>query len=314
MANVLEFYGQRRVYALSVSPDPANRNPSYAAGAQPGPGDAPGPVPVPGLGFLHRRPLAVLRREADRAGRPSTTAWRCSPRTITRRGEVRPAGRGAGRRRSTGCARHEQEICWPSPLAACSSPGWPATGRHRGAGRRRGRRRRSSISSTCCRGTGPSTTTSAPTPAPTAFRPAPARSGSSPAPTRLRQAVPAARQERPGAGRRHRGAGQPVRRGPDGRLRRGLPEPGPGRQRRDGLLRPARPADLLGTGQPLRAVRPLLLLHPVRGAGQPILLGVGQRATDRQPGGGGGRLRPAPDDLRPAAGRRRRLEVLRAGL
>src|SRR5213075_2970024 len=28
MANVLEFYGQRRVFALSVSPDPANRNPA----------------------------------------------------------------------------------------------------------------------------------------------------------------------------------------------------------------------------------------------------------------------------------------------
>jgi hypothetical protein len=29
MANVLQFYGQRRVFALSVSPDPANRNPAY---------------------------------------------------------------------------------------------------------------------------------------------------------------------------------------------------------------------------------------------------------------------------------------------
>jgi hypothetical protein len=37
MANVLEFYGQRRVYALSVSPDPANRNPAYV------------PVPNPDL-------------------------------------------------------------------------------------------------------------------------------------------------------------------------------------------------------------------------------------------------------------------------
>lgn len=37
MANVLEFYGQRRVSALSVSPDPANRNPTYA------------PVPNPDL-------------------------------------------------------------------------------------------------------------------------------------------------------------------------------------------------------------------------------------------------------------------------
>lgn len=29
MANVLEFYGQRRVFAMSVSPNPANRNPAY---------------------------------------------------------------------------------------------------------------------------------------------------------------------------------------------------------------------------------------------------------------------------------------------
>jgi hypothetical protein len=31
MANVLQFYGGRRVFALSVSPDPSNRNPSYVA-------------------------------------------------------------------------------------------------------------------------------------------------------------------------------------------------------------------------------------------------------------------------------------------
>ncbi len=43
MANVLEFYGQRRVYALSVSPDPANRNPSYE------------PVPNPDLAMRQAR-------------------------------------------------------------------------------------------------------------------------------------------------------------------------------------------------------------------------------------------------------------------
>lgn len=43
MANVLEFYGQRRVYALSVSPDPANRNPSYQ------------PVPNPDLAMRQAR-------------------------------------------------------------------------------------------------------------------------------------------------------------------------------------------------------------------------------------------------------------------
>jgi Dolichyl-phosphate-mannose-protein mannosyltransferase len=43
MANVLEFYGQRKVYALSVSPDPANRNPSYV------------PVPNPDLAMRQGR-------------------------------------------------------------------------------------------------------------------------------------------------------------------------------------------------------------------------------------------------------------------
>ncbi|MEO7262550.1 MAG: glycosyltransferase family 39 protein [Jatrophihabitantaceae bacterium] len=43
MANVLQFYGQRRVYALSVSPDPANRNPSYQ------------PVPNPDLAMRQHR-------------------------------------------------------------------------------------------------------------------------------------------------------------------------------------------------------------------------------------------------------------------
>ncbi|MDQ1740419.1 MAG: hypothetical protein QOE53_2071 [Pseudonocardiales bacterium] len=43
MANVLQFYGHRRVYALSVSPDPANRNPSYT------------PVPNPDLAMRQAR-------------------------------------------------------------------------------------------------------------------------------------------------------------------------------------------------------------------------------------------------------------------
>jgi hypothetical protein len=43
MANVLEFYGQRRVFALSVSPDPANRNPAYV------------PVPNPDLAVRQGR-------------------------------------------------------------------------------------------------------------------------------------------------------------------------------------------------------------------------------------------------------------------
>ena len=43
MANILEFYGQRRVFGLSVSPDPANRNPAYV------------PVPNPDLAVRQRK-------------------------------------------------------------------------------------------------------------------------------------------------------------------------------------------------------------------------------------------------------------------
>jgi hypothetical protein len=43
MANVIQFYGQRRVFAMSVSPDPANRNPAYV------------PVPNPDLAVRQGR-------------------------------------------------------------------------------------------------------------------------------------------------------------------------------------------------------------------------------------------------------------------
>jgi hypothetical protein len=43
MANILEFYGQRRIFALSVSPTPANRNPAYV------------PVPNPDLAMRQGR-------------------------------------------------------------------------------------------------------------------------------------------------------------------------------------------------------------------------------------------------------------------
>ena len=48
MATVPEFYGQRRVFALSASPDPADRNPAYA------------PVPNPDLAVRQGRFLHVV--------------------------------------------------------------------------------------------------------------------------------------------------------------------------------------------------------------------------------------------------------------
>lgn len=62
MANVLQFYGHRRVFALSVSPDPANRNPSYQ------------PVPNPDLAMRQAR-FQYLVWDSYTAGRsPSFSA------------------------------------------------------------------------------------------------------------------------------------------------------------------------------------------------------------------------------------------------
>ncbi|HEY0167431.1 MAG TPA: glycosyltransferase family 39 protein [Jatrophihabitans sp.] len=62
MANVLQFYGHRRVFALSVSTDPANRNPSYQ------------PVPNPDLAMRQAR-FQYLVWDSYTAGRsPSFSA------------------------------------------------------------------------------------------------------------------------------------------------------------------------------------------------------------------------------------------------
>ena len=71
---------------------------------------------------------------------------------------------------------------------------------------------------------------------------------------------------------------------------------------------------LLGSGAELRALRPLLLLGPVRHQEQPLLLGLGQPGARRHGPDTSRRLRESADDLRPAAGGTRQLEVLRAGL
>ncbi len=62
MANVLQFYGHRRVFALSVSPDPANRNPSYQ------------PVPNPDLAMRQARFQYLVWDSYTSARSPSFSA------------------------------------------------------------------------------------------------------------------------------------------------------------------------------------------------------------------------------------------------
>jgi len=62
MANVLQFYGHRRVLALSVSPDPANRNPSYT------------PVPNPDLAMRQARFQYLVWDSYTAARSPSFSA------------------------------------------------------------------------------------------------------------------------------------------------------------------------------------------------------------------------------------------------
>ena len=61
MANIVQFYGHRKAYGLSVSPNPLHRNPSYEPLRQPRPRDPRQRAPVRGLGLVLGRALAVLR-------------------------------------------------------------------------------------------------------------------------------------------------------------------------------------------------------------------------------------------------------------
>ena len=79
MANIVQFYGHREAFGLSVSPNPLNRNPSY--------------VPVENADLqLRNGSIQYAVWDSFSAGRsprsrdgcwptsPSTTAWRCTPR------------------------------------------------------------------------------------------------------------------------------------------------------------------------------------------------------------------------------------------
>ena len=82
MANIVEFYGQRRAWGLSVGPNPLHRNPSYDAAAEPGPRDPDERGAVPRLGRLlgvadRRSSSNKLLAYAHRYHGASSTRNRC---------------------------------------------------------------------------------------------------------------------------------------------------------------------------------------------------------------------------------------------
>ena len=79
MANILQFYGLHKSLALSVSPNPQSRNPSYTPVTEPGCRGAHRADPVPGVGHLHRRAHPVLRRPSSPSWSTATTAVQVFP-------------------------------------------------------------------------------------------------------------------------------------------------------------------------------------------------------------------------------------------
>ena len=89
MANLVQFYGHRRAYGLSVSPNPLNRNPSYEPLPNPDQALARQQDPVRRLGHLLGEPLAELLEKA--------AALR---RALQRPGRARRGASGSHRRRA----------------------------------------------------------------------------------------------------------------------------------------------------------------------------------------------------------------------
>ena len=269
MANLVQFYGRRQAYGLSVSPNPLNRNPSYEPLAEPRPGAARQRDPVRRLGRVLGLPLAQVLAAAC-----CGYAERYDGRAVhvellpSRRPPAAPR-RAAGDRRLRGapvtapaprrgvCAAH---LAGSRPAAAAQRPATPIEhfvvlmqenhsfdnyfGTFPGAdGIPRG---------TCM----------------------PIRRR---APGALRAAVPARRPRGSGPSPRRRHAPDPVLARRDGRLRPRRLAPAARRPELSvmGLLRRARPAVLLERRRGVRPVRPLLRGGAGRQRGQPSVLGHG---------------------------------------
>ena len=247
MANLVQYYGHRKAYGLSVSPNPLNRNPSYEPLDQPRPGVPRQRDPVRRLGHLLGQPLAQVLAQAAPLRGPLQRPGRAQEllQAPTDRRTARDAGdrrvRGAAVRFAAALALCVAIAATCAPAAAAGEAQTPiehfvvlmqenhSFDNYFGTFPGRERHTRKHLH---------------------AGRPRRAR--------RLRAAVPPRRPAVPDLATTAAPT-TPVRRRRDGRLRpSGLDRPPEGRALRDGLLRRARPALLLERRAGLRPVRPLL--------------------------------------------------------
>ena len=133
MANLVQFYGHRRAYGLSVSPNPLNRNPSYEPLPNPDQALRDSEDPVRRLGHVLGRPLARSSRGGCCVTPSATTAAPCTWRRsrVDRRG---PASRAAGDRRVRGAPVRRPRrllrvlaaaLVGAEPAAAAAQPATP---------------------------------------------------------------------------------------------------------------------------------------------------------------------------------------------
>ena len=95
MANIIQFYGHRKAYGLSVSPNPLHRNPVYQPVANPDLLIRDSEHPVPGVGRVLGRALAFLRAQARCATSSATTAAPSHTETVAGSHERRHDGRAS---------------------------------------------------------------------------------------------------------------------------------------------------------------------------------------------------------------------------
>ena len=98
MANLVQFYGHRRAYGLSVSPNPLNRNPSYEPLVNPDRALRDNELQY--VVWDSSRPAArrVLRRAGCSATRPATTAAAVHSEVLPARARRPDGAQGRDRR------------------------------------------------------------------------------------------------------------------------------------------------------------------------------------------------------------------------
>ena len=114
MANIVQFYGHRDAFGLSVSPNPLHRNPSYEPIVNPDRRAARGGDPVRRLGRVLRRALAALLRPPAGAGPPLPRPRRAHRvRAGHRRAGPRSARAGDRRLRGAAVTAASALRSWP---------------------------------------------------------------------------------------------------------------------------------------------------------------------------------------------------------